>query len=403
MLSVLGLFGSGLGIGLGLSVDSSRSTTPSRPPHPLRPAASTPSSVPSTAPTTSTNTAGVSSVALPSSYVFDQISVVNGNMLLLGELASTSSSTTPACVSATVDPHTLQVGSANTFNCDDPALLGDTVGVVDGNVSDSNNATVSISDADPATGQVSVGPVVMTYSYGSTSRPVFASGGSWLWIYDNSVIPASEAVNASNSGVAELLQVSTSTGLVVDSVPMPMLAKPLMAANDEGLWLGDSIDGGESPGALYFVAPGSSGPETMLSGSSTVVCWITGSQDVLWLGVNATVASGCQGETLMRLDGTDPQPAFQVPFQLPDEGYERITVIGDEAQGLWTVQGGSVVSIDPDNGSQRVVTALPPATVQVSDDGLNSGNAMIFGGSMYLLEAPFVQEGGYLVRVQLPR
>ena len=88
--------------------------------------------------------------------------------------------------------------------------------------------------------------------------------------------------------MAELLQVSTSNGQVVNSVSMPGLSKPLMAANDEGLWIGNSIFGGVSPGALYFVASGSNTPEVMIS-TKTVVCWLTGNQNVLWLGISASV------------------------------------------------------------------------------------------------------------------
>ncbi len=273
-------------------------------------------------------------------------------------MASTASSLTPTCVSATVDPQTLAIGSAIEASCDDPRVFGETVGVVNGYIPH-DNATISISSRNPETGQVTVGPVVMTCVFGSTSRPVVAYSGGWLWIYDNSVIQGSEGINTSNPGVAELLQVSTSNGQVVNSVSMPGLSKPLMAANDEGLWIGNSIFGGVSPGALYFVASGSNTPEVMIS-TKTVVCWLTGNQNVLWLGISASVPNGCQGEMILRLDGTDPQPILNVPFQGP-EGYQMNTVIGDESQGLWTVSPQGVVSIDPDTGAETVVATLSAA------------------------------------------
>lgn len=416
LASVLGLLGSGLGIGFALAGAPSGQPVAKTQSQRSRPIHG--SSVTTAPPVATTTVPSPPSVALPASYLFDQISIVNGGLFLSGELASTASSLTPACASATVDPQTLVVGSETGENCDNPALSGEAVGVVNSNMPDSNNGTISISYQNPETGQVTVGPVVMTFASLSDTRPVMAYGGGWMWIYDNSVLEGSAAATGSNPGVAELLQISSSTGQVVNSVSMPVLFKPLMAANDEGLWIGNSIEGGvcsgcAPPSALYFVAPGSSTSEVMISSSTTDVCWLTGSQDVLWLGVTSTQQRGCQTQMTIRLDGTDPQPTFEVP----DQGYEPITVIGSDSQGLWTIQWSNprtysvtqtspqeVVNIDPDTGSEHVVATLPPLVIPIGrEGGLSAGQAVIFDGSMYLLEPPLIHGLGYssVVRVAL--
>ena len=66
----------------------------------------------------------------------------------------------------------------------------------------------------------------MTYGSYSDSRPVFAYGSHWLWMYDVDTATGSE-----------LLQVSLQSGAVVDTVPMPALYRPLLAADNGGLWI----------------------------------------------------------------------------------------------------------------------------------------------------------------------
>jgi hypothetical protein len=382
-------------------------------------AISTPSSPTTTVPSPQATT----TVSLPRADLFSQIAVAQGHLLLSGETAATASAKTPTCVSATVDAQTLAVGAGSDADCNDPAVEGETVGVVNANIPDSNNATISIARIDPGTGKTSVGPVVMTYGSYSDTRPVMAYGAGWLWIYDNSTIASSgAAVNVSNPGRAELLQVSTSSGQIVDTVSMPVLYRPLMTADNDGLWIGNSVEGGECsgcspPDALYYVGPGSEKAVVAIPDSTLIVCWIFGSAHHLWAGIGRE-RSGCTQETIWRLDGTDFQPVFM----LPDRGYHPNTVIGDEADGLWTMQWAhlptglsptpspqEIVGINPDTGAERVVATLPPLVVPLSGEyaGLVQGQATVFQGSLYLLEPPFAQSEqdlGYstLIRVKLP-
>jgi hypothetical protein len=189
-----------------------------------------------------------------------------------------------------------------------------------------------------------------------------------------------------------------------------------MAADNDGLWIGNSVEGGVSE-PLYFVAPGSNKAVVAIQGSTLVVCWLLGSDDHLWAGIGRE-KSGCTQEAIWRLDGTTFQPVFTVP----DQGYHPNTVIGDESDGLWTMQwthlptGVSstpspqeIVGINPDTGAERVVATLPALVVPLSGEysGLVQGQAAVLDGSLYLLEPPFVESErdlGYksLVRVRLP-
>ena len=364
-----------------------------------------PSSSPSTFP----------SALLPRADTFNQISVVNGTLLLSGYLASNASSSNPTCVSAPLNSQTLDVGAITAATCDNPTLWGETVSTVAKYIPDTMNVTLSISRVDPKTGKISVGPVVMTYQQSSDSAPVTAYGGGWLWIYDVATItnPEAPATSATPTS-AELLQVSEATGQVVDTVAIPKLYKPVLAANDAGVWLGNSIEG-SSATALSLVPPGSKTPDVAIASTTTPICWLLGSDDDLWLGA-ATGTGGCGTQTIERLNGDDFQPAFSVP----DEGYHPLTVTGDEEQGLWTMQwtnpplrgpGSSpqeIVSINPDTGAERVVADLPIRSVPegMGFGGLVQGQAVVFDGALYLLEPPFEQEGylGYssLMKVTLP-
>ena len=370
-----------------------------------------PSQVRVVSPTTvTTSPKARSSVSLPSQYLFDQISVAEGRLVLTGELAGTTAATAP-CASATVDPRTLQVGEVREVSCDG-LLAGQTIGIVNQYVAHSNNANIRIARIDAHTGHVSEGPVVMVYSVGSTSRPITATGAGWLWIFD-----------AAPTEGPQLLQVSASSGRVVNAVAMPSIFRPIMVANDDGLWLGPSISGG-GPAALYHVAPGAHVPEVVVPGRvagtatksgviAQSVCWLVGSGHDLWSGIGPS----CDQQTIRRYNGTNPQPVFAVA----DRGYDPNSVVGDETHGLWTMQwvpplgtaiptavprSQVIVRIDPDSGAESVAARVPAMPYPKYNSGLADGQAAYLNGALYLLEPPF-QQGGYtgytsLTRVALP-
>jgi hypothetical protein len=341
---------------------------------------------------------GLTFATLPARFWFDQISAVDGRVLLSGEDPAVVGES-PTCVVATLDPQTLRLTATTHPSCDDPAIVGEEVMAVNTYVRETNNATISIARVDSDTGHVSVGPVVMTYGSYSDTRPVMAYGGGWLWIYD-----------VETTVGAELLQVSASSGRVEDTVAMPKLYRPILAANDYGLWIGNSIQGSPSPDALYHVSPGSHSASGVIAGSELNVFWLLGSGQDLWAGIGPTFVH----QSIWRFDKAESKPAFRVP----DHGYDPTTVVGDDADGLWTVvpypplaskvpsgkYPEDVVRIDPNTGKETVVATLPRNVLPDDEAGLNAGQGVYVEGSLFALEPPFRADGylGYsrLLRVR---
>lgn len=337
-------------------------------------------------------------VALPSSALFNQISVTPDSLLLSGVTPQTATSLNQTCAAASVNPQTLNTGAVITGSCDNPRLSGQTVEAVNTNVPDSNNATISISSVSPTTGQVIVGPVVMTYGSYSDTRPVMAYGSQWLWIYD-----------VETTSGPQLLQVSTDSGAVVDVVPMPKLYRPLLAADDGGVWIANSIEGSEDAlPALFYVASGASDPATVVADTGIAICWLTAEGTSAWVGAGA--GWNCGNQTVEKyVDG-----ARGPVYSTPGFGFTPAFVVGGEAEGLWAMQWSSpeavssqyVIAINPDTGTESVAATLPPVVypLGVPTNGLVQGQGVFFDGALYLLEPPFRLNGylGYTSIVRVP-
>jgi hypothetical protein len=225
----------------------------------------------------------------------------------------------------------------------------------------------------------------MTYGSYSDTRPVFAYGSRWVWIYD---------VETTNG--PELLQVSAQSGDVVKAIPMPSLYRPLLAADAGGVWIANSI-AGSAASALSYVAAGSSVPRVVVSDTNVPICWLVASGTSAWVG--AGVGGGCVKEAVERFADDSTAPVFTAAAGVTPPAF---TVIGDEAKGLWTMQWLSptreeIIHIDPNTGWESVVGTLrsSPLPTYETDEGLAQGQSVYFNGSLYLLEPPF-RKNGYL-------
>jgi len=328
---------------------------------------------------------------LPSSALFTQISVTSAGLLLTGETRASFENSKPTCVAAPIDPQSLAVGKLEVGSCDDPLLSGLPIEAVNTPIPHSNNSTISMNTADAGTGQVDHGPGIMTYWSYSDTRPVLASGSRWIWIYD-----------VATTAGPELLQVSAHSGAVVDTIPMPALYRPLLAADDGGVWVANSIEGSPAS-ALSYVVGGASVPRVVVAATNLPICWLVASGTSAWAG--AGVGGACAEEVVQRYSDHGTGPVFTAGVTPPS-----FTVIGDEANGLWTMRWLSptreeIIRIDPDTGSESVVGTLPssPLPTYETDEGLLQGQSAYFDGSLYLLEPPFRKNGyvGYtsIVRV----
>lgn len=367
VLVVLGtVLGTGLGVGVDLAVTSTSKAVPK-----------------------------ASSISVSTRYNFEQIQIVGRRIELLGldfPAANKNAPSNVKCVSEFLDTQTFRLGKVSIGPCSIPSVWAETSNPY------TNHTTLRIAHRNPKTGKVSIGPVVMAYEDASDTHLAQISGDGSIWFYD-----------CCSSKGAEVLRVSPSTGQVENVVHMPMLFRPILATNDDGLWIGVATNGGYPPNLsgspIYHVAPGSNRAKLVFVGGHATF-WMVASGHSVWVDIG-TPSQNQQRllQTIWRFDGSSARRVFHVPMYLPF----GITVIGDASEGLWTVasqlpRGSSsnvdtdtvcttspaAVGIDPNTGQQRVVATLPPGTG--SDDidclaqDLEGQQAVISGGYMYLLE-----------------
>jgi hypothetical protein len=346
----------------------------------------------STSSATSRAEARVTQAQLPSSgYWFTGLSADDAGLSATGTVASTSASA--LCAIAPIDTTPLATGAVRTGSCSEPTVHGSTVQAVITETPATGTGAVALAVTNPTSGLTSTGPTVMTFADSSDTRPIIASGGGTLWIYDSST-PAG----------AQVVEASSTTGQVTDSGAAPKLDEPVMAADSNGLWLGNSIRGGGSPGLLFHLSPGGKPVSTVLPDTDKAVDWLLADDGHVWAGIRDI---GGTDETLWRFDGPGPTVAFHAP----EPGLFTSSVVGGEADGLWTAIPNpplsapptssenkqlDVVRIDPDTGSRSVQATLPALPLLNAEAGTTPGQAAYFDGSFYLLEPPFLQDGyGY--------
>lgn len=344
-----------------------------------------------------TTHAVVTSTMLPTSWWFNSVTASAQGPLLSGIVAGTADH--PSCMAAYVGTG-LQPMRVQYASCDSPHLQGRSVTPVVTPAPQSNSATVSIASLDPTTKKVVISPPIMTFNQASDTHTTwsYASDGS-LWVYDVDTTNGAEAIEVSSSG---LVETKAST---------PQLYRPELAANDEGLWLGNSVEGGcGSEGcsdALYHVAPGSTTATDVLKGNTQTIFWMVGSGSHLWLGIGPVFYK----EQTWRLDGPDARVVFTAPDHFGPEtavsGAPTMSVVGGTLPGLWTVavvplrvqhvpasSDQDIVRIDPDSGNEQVVAVLKDIPTSPSV-GVTGPQLAYSNGSLYVLEPPF-QANAYL-------
>jgi hypothetical protein len=229
---------------------------------------------------------------------------------------------------------------------------------------------------------VGYGAVVLRYSDGSDTRPIWTYGGGSLWLYDVATTRGSE-----------LLRFSATTGQLLQQLTMPKLFRPVVAANLDGLWLVAAVNGGVSgqyPAALYHVAPGSS-RAAIVHREGRAALWITAHKHTVW----TELISGRQNVALWRFDGSNAKARL-----LSRDTHVSATaaVYGDGS--LWAIANDGtactkehVVRIDPATGRETRI-----ATVPVLD---TCGNLVLEpAGLAYFHGAVFFLDGSRLYRVR---
>ena len=332
----------------------------------------------------------VTELNLSRSHVYDTITLLDGRLTLSGQTVGARDST--VCHSAVVNPRTLTLSRERSGSCADPTLSGEPVLPIqageprvpffphDGIGTD----TVRIAHLTAAPPGYRVGPGLMRSPQISTAYPVWAYGDGYLWLYDGTTRPGSE-----------LLRISLTSGAVLARVSMPDLPRPILAADNDGLWVAPAVNGGGH--AVYHVAPGATTATLVLKRSGPqYVAWMVAAGHDLWLDV----ASGGKTQTLLRLHGASATPTLHVTLRtstLDNEVQTQgggATVVGDATDGLWTAvpprQGNTqrIVKVNPTTGTLTSIATLTPAYAAPNAVAYGSYEAVTYDGSMFLLDPP---------------
>ena len=207
------------------------------------------------------------------------------------------------CQLATIQPTSMRVLGEVLTSCDNPLLVGENVVPVESVTPvGSSTGEVRIAVRNPTTGTIRLGPVVMHYGNFSDTRPEWIYGGGYLWLYD---------VGTAVTGVkptepAEVLRISLSSGEVLASVPVQTNTRVILAADDDGLWIGAGVES-SSPPLLYFLALGATRPKLVQQGNS--------SSHVNWLVAVGHTASA--NVTTNEERGTIVTETFRAPSSKP--------------------------------------------------------------------------------------
>jgi len=210
--------------------------------------------------------------------IFGSVEPAGGKVLVSG-------STGRACVWLTVDPATLE-RTRSRGSCARP--LRATHPAVPVVIPNARSQWQSVRIARVGA-SVTYGPTVMRYLDASDTRPVSTYGPGSLWLYD-----------VYTDRGAELLRFSSRTGRLEQTVAMPRLFRPVIAADDDGLYLIAAVNGDGPPGsaALYHVAPGAH-HAVIIHREGRAALWIAAHRHTVW----TEIISGRSSAALWRFDG----------------------------------------------------------------------------------------------------
>lgn len=306
----------------------------------------------------------ITALTLPLGAIYDSVQPVAGKLLVSGSVGS-------GCVWVIVDPKVL-AGRSLRGSCSRPPLAAHrAVPVVIPNPRSQWQA-VRIA----LTGKtVTYGRVVMRYRDGSDTRPVSAYGHGSLWLYD-----------VDTDRGSELLRFSSLSGKLEQAVAMPQLYRPVIAADEDGLYLMAAVNGGagRDPQALYYVSPNAKRPE-VVHREGRAALWIVAHAHSVW----TEIVSGTSSTSLWRFDG--PNAQAKLLWRRHIETPAPAATYGDGS--IWTVapvwaardsaqcSKETISRIDPATGRERVLATVPASgdcSLLLDPQGLTFSNGALF-------------------------
>jgi hypothetical protein len=148
----------------------------------------------------------------------------------------------------------------------------------------------------PGTNHFHVGPVLMTFPNASGGvRPSLVYGDGSIWLYDC----------ATEHG-SEVLRISASTGKVLERAAMPDFSRPIIAANDEGFWMGpdtDSLFDPPQPTLGIYVVPLGATHSVLAKATGGWVNSMSGTADTMNVEVSVREEAGARGTSTYHFAG----------------------------------------------------------------------------------------------------
>jgi len=204
-----------------------------------------------------------------------------------------------------------------------------------------------------AAGRVVEGPVVMRFQESVDTHLALAYGPRTLWLYE-----------AGAAAGPEVLQVSAVTGRVEQTARVPRLVRPLLAADDDGLWLAIPPNGtapGTGASPLYHVAPNARTAVLVRRGGRAVL-WLVAAGRSVWADV---ISKTLHGE-IWRLDGAAGTAHALASF--PELGTwtavphgSTLWTLADEPvdQRFQACDAEHVIRVDGATGRRSLVASVP--------------------------------------------
>lgn len=226
----------------------------------------------------------VTALTLPfGGLVFDTVQPAGGKLLVSGSSGN-------GCAWVIVDPVSLAARGSHGSCLRPPRAVHVFVPVVNA-IPHSQWESVRIEHTGA---RVSYSPVVMRYQDASDTRPMWTYGPDSLWLYD-----------VDTRRGPEVLRFSSLTGRLEQQVMMPQLYRPVIAANQDGLYLMAAVNGGagSGPQALYRVKPEARTAIVVHRGGRAAL-WLVAHAHTVW----AEIVSGISDTALWRFDGSNGTP-----------------------------------------------------------------------------------------------
>ena len=341
----------------------------------------------------------ISSAALPLHGNYHALATIGHRLVLTGGAAGGVPWLTGRCSAVDVDPVTLRVSSTVRGDCADPRLYGRRVlpvGYVARRGSPLFELGLRIAVVAPHThGGYRLGPVVLRYPQCSDCGVEWIYGDGSLWIYAPWAAPAMKMTDRSG----ELFRVSERTGRVIERWPMPSFTRSLLAVDDDGVWIAQSLFGGRSAhmsprergaySSLYRVSPGLRAPAREFD-VGTGAYWMAASGHDVWLDLG----NGRTPSRLWSLRGPAARPMIRhrsvaSGFDCAEMGEGQPSTAGSARTGMYCIElsetGGVLRGFDAVSGAPSAVPIRHLGTDPVSALDSGPGPAVVLGRSVYFL------------------